>query len=123
QRRAEQLARDLGAVDADDISAIASSVTAPYNGYSPEQMRRAYQNRAPLLRSMARQYGSPARAAAVGGYDNFAQMASAMAQERMRDPNVASSVGVPSQPMPIRQWTSSPPSVTDPGSQNMLPYD
>ena len=121
QRRGEQLARDLGAVDADDVSAIAASVNAPDNGHTPDQMRRAHQDNAPLLRGMARQYGSPARAAAVGGYDNFGQMANAMAEERLGGNNAESGDGAQSQP--ISQWMKSDPALTDPGSQNMLPFD
>jgi hypothetical protein len=88
QRRAEQLARDMGATDADDIGAISSSLLAPASGATPAQARRevqrAHQDNAPLLRSMSRQYGSASRAAAVAGYDSFGQMAVAMAEERMQ---------------------------------------
>jgi hypothetical protein len=88
QRRAEQLARDMGATDADDIGAISSSLLAPASGATPAQARRevqrAHQDNAPLLRSMSRQYGSASRAAAVAGYDSFGEMAVAMAEERMQ---------------------------------------
>jgi hypothetical protein len=122
-RRAEQLARDMGAVDVGEIADIAASVTSPQNGYTPEQMREAHQANAPLLRSMAKQYGGPARAAAVGGYEGFGQMANAMAEERLGNQGVQPGEGTPLGQPPIAQWTAATPSVTDPGSQNMLPYD
>lgn len=122
-RRAEQLAREVGAVEADDVSAIANSIVAPDGGVTPDQMRRAHQGNAPLLRSMARQYGSPARAAAVGGFDNFAQMANAMARERLGAENTTANSGVQQGTQPLSRWMANEPLITDPGSQNMLPYD
>ncbi|MCL5998668.1 MAG: hypothetical protein M1546_21810 [Chloroflexi bacterium] len=122
-RRAEQLAREVGGVETDDVSAIASSIIAPDGGVTPDQMRHAHQENAPLLRSMARQYGSPARAAAVGGFDNFAQMANAMARERLGAENTTANSSVQRGTLPLSRWMANEPSITDPGSQNMLPYD
>jgi hypothetical protein len=121
-RRAEQLAREMGATDAGDIDTISASVTAPYYGRSPEDMRRAHRENAPLLRSMARQYGSAGRAAAVAGYGSFGQMANALAEERL-GPSAGDARGIASTPGPIKRWTDSPPDFMQPGGQHLLPYD
>ena len=123
QRRAEQLARDVGAVEADDVAAIANNTLTPDAGFTPDQMRHAHQENAPLLRAMARHYGSPARAAAVGGFDNFAQMAYAMAHERLGAENTVGGGSAQQGTPPLSRWMATEPSVTEPGSQNMLPYD
>lgn len=82
QRRAESLAREMGATSSEDIEAISQSITNPSTGRSSEAMTQAHRDNADLLRGMVREYGNPARAAAVGGYPSFAALAVAMAEER-----------------------------------------
>lgn len=83
QRRSESLAREMGATASDDVEAITQSISAPPAGRSSEQMQRAHRDNADLLRGMVREYGSPGRAAAVGGYPSFGAMAVALAEERL----------------------------------------
>ncbi len=84
QRRAESLAREMGASSSDDVDAIASNMTSPPAGRSPEQMVRASRDSAGLLREMTKAYGGPAQAAAVAGYRNFADLAKALVEERLQ---------------------------------------
>jgi len=83
QRRAESLAREMGATSSVDIEAISQSITNPPTGRSSEAMAQAHRDNTDLLRGMVREYGNPARAAAVGGYPSFAALAVAMAEERL----------------------------------------
>ena len=89
QRRAESLARETGASSSDDIESIASNITSPPAGHNREQMIRAYRDSAGLLREMAQTYGGPARAAAVAGYRNFAELAKALVDERLQQGQIA----------------------------------
>jgi hypothetical protein len=87
-RCAEGIAREMGATNADDVETIARSVTEPARGHTPEQMLRAHRDNAPALREMAHHYSGPARAAAVGGYRSFGDLAVAMAHERLSEGGV-----------------------------------
>jgi hypothetical protein len=60
-------------------------VTEPAQGHTSDEMMRAHRDNAPALREMAQHYGGPARAAAVGGYSSFGEMAVAMAHERLAE--------------------------------------
>jgi hypothetical protein len=123
QARGERFARyTLGADSPDDARYIAGQLTSPSEGASVRQMQQAYEAVAPIARDMARQYGSPTRAAAQGGYGSYGEMATALATERLRAQGQSSSVNTAvasGAPGPVESWTS-----TTPGpSQGMTPYD
>jgi hypothetical protein len=123
QARGERFARyTLGADSPDDARFIASQLTSPPERLSVGQMQQAYEAVAPIARDMARQYGSPTRAAAQGGYGSYGEMATALATERLRAQGQSSSVNTAvasGAPGPVESWTS-----TTPGpSQGMTPYD
>jgi hypothetical protein len=123
QARGERFARyTLGVDSPDDAHFIAAQLTSPPGGTSVEQMRQAYESVAPIARDMARQYGSPARAAAQGGYGSYGEMATALATERLHAQGgavVESTAGLGAVPGPVEAWTT-----TSPGqSQGITPYD
>jgi hypothetical protein len=123
QARGERFARyTLGADSPDDARYIAGQLSSPPDGTSVSQMQQAYEAVAPIARDMARQYGSPTRAAAQGGYGSYGEMATALATERLRAQGQDSFVntnGASGAPGPVESWTS-----TTPGpSQGMTPYD
>lgn len=123
QARGERFARyTLGADSLGDARYIAGQLTAPPEGTSASQMQQAYEAVAPIARDMARQYGSPARAAAQGGYGSYGEMSTALASERLRVQGQGSSVntaGASGAPGPVESWTSTTPSP----AQGMTPYD
>jgi hypothetical protein len=123
QARGERFARfTLGTDSPDDASFIADQLTHPPVGASVNQMRQAYEAVAPVARDMARQYGSPVRAAAQGGYGSYGEMATALATERLRAQGqmpASSIAGATVPPGPVETWTSSSPGQT----QSMTPYD
>ena len=130
QRRAEQLAREMGARDGDDIDTIAQSIMKPGEGTTGDQMMRAHRDNAPLLRDMAKQFGSPARAAAIGGqgrYASFGEMAVAMAHERLQPSQATDSAqretSEQAEPTPIQDWVDAPPKLADEGSDHKHPFD
>jgi hypothetical protein len=127
--QAERFARfTLGAETPGDIHAITtqiSNATGEQGSYNPVQMREAYEAIAPLARDMSRQYGSTTRAAAIGGFDSYGQLVTAMAKEQLHmsgaTPQIATAEPSASAG-PIEMWTASPPGQGT-TSQSMTPYD
>lgn len=131
EARADRLAYRLGANSAPDRQQIVDglmshgSQSATPSGYAPDEMRQAHMANQPLLRDMVSEYGSPARAAAVGGYSSFGAMANAMAMERLRsigvEPKQPPSPEFAQFPPPVSTWAGSQPAETD--ETRMLPHD
>lgn len=126
QSQAERFARfTLGADVPGDIHDIAAHLSGAQAGYAPAQMREAYESVAPLARDMSRQFGSPTRAAAMGGYESYGQLVAAMAEERLRMQGVMPqgvSSASPAASGPIESWTAAPPG-QGMTSQGMTHYD
>ena len=127
--QAERFARfTLGAETPGDVHAIAARLLNAEGGqgnYAPNQMREAFETIAPLARDMSRQYGSSTRAAAIGGYENYGQFVTAMAEEHLRMSGVSPQVATPQSPTtagPIETWTATPPGQGT-TSQGITPYD
>jgi hypothetical protein len=123
QARGERFARySLGVDSPDDARVIADQIAHPPAGVTPNQMRQAYEAVAPIARDMARQYGSPTRAAAQGGYGSYGEMATALATERLHVQGAVpaeSKAGLSGMSGPVEAWTSASPG----RSQGLTPYD
>jgi hypothetical protein len=130
QSQAERFARfTLGAETPSDVHVIAAQLSnsdSRQSGYSPAQMREAFEAIAPLVRDMSRQFGSETRAAAIGGYDSYGQLVTAMAEEHLRMRDVLPTGAQQSQSSPpagpIETWSATPPGQGT-TSQGMTPYD